>query len=89
MEPLINGFSPLTFSHHITAEIIQDIEGSIIIVMHIPAMLEFLEDIDQYICDLAQACLPSSFEYNIAQSSCSVSASSSALSPAEEVCSLF
>jgi hypothetical protein len=27
MEPLINGFSPLTLSHHTTAEIIQDIEG--------------------------------------------------------------
>jgi hypothetical protein len=82
--PLLSAMSPLSFSRHGTTEIIHDIEGSLIITMYQLGMLKFLQDVDRYIRELAEACSPPSSEYESAVSTHSVSASSSALNSDEE-----
>jgi hypothetical protein len=71
--------SPLSFSRHGTTEIIHDVEESLIITMYQLGMLEFLQDVDRYIQELAEVRPPLSSEYESTVSTHSISTSSSAL----------
>jgi hypothetical protein len=82
--PLLSGMPPLSFSRRGTTEIIHDVKGSLIITMYQLGMLEFLQDIDRYIRELAEAHSPPSSEYESTVSICSISASSSPLNSDEE-----
>jgi hypothetical protein len=77
--PLLSGMSPLSFSRHGTTEIIHDVEESLIITMYQLGMLEFLQDVDRYIRELAEVRPPLSSEYESTVSTHSISTSSSAL----------